>query len=129
MFPDRQDSGTRPHHDILTTLLAPNRRRKLLYAIVSLLALVVLLFGRDAYVYTDASNDRILVPPPTQPPKQPPIQDAVAFQPPATPLPAPVHNETVVFSLIMWSEDSAAEGAQLIKVRYDARLFRRPYSI
>lgn len=98
------------YSDVLTLVLGSNRKRKLTYIFVATCVLALFLFAREAYSYADAltiPHTRIYTP-------QEVVSDTRLPETPSTMPPPPI--QPVVFSFIMWSEDSAAEGAQLIKV-------------
>lgn len=102
-----QASGHR-YSDVLTLVLGSNRKRKLTYIFVATCVFALFLFAREAYSYANAltiPHTRIYTP-----------QEVVSGDTRLDEVVSPPPIQPVVFSFIMWSEDSAAEGAQLIKV-------------
>jgi hypothetical protein len=93
---------SQPQYDLLAVLFGANRRRRLHLLVLVALTLSFLLFAElflplPGIIHTHPSittKNETLAPIP--PPK--------------------LETEPVVFSLIMWSEDAAAEGALLLKV-------------
>ncbi|KJA27273.1 glycosyltransferase family 8 protein [Hypholoma sublateritium FD-334 SS-4] len=109
MPPSVSPANGHRYSDVLTLVLGSNRKRKLTYIFVATCVLVLFLFAREAYSYADSlaiPHTRIYTP-------QEVVSDTRLPEMPSAMPPPPI--QPVVFSFIMWSEDSAAEGAQLIK--------------
>jgi len=97
--PDHDHS--QPQHDILTVLLSPKRRQRLLFFALVTFTLLFFLLTKNSLFESRMSH---------------PIATQNGTLEPRPPF--EVETEPVVFSLIMWSEDSAAEGALLLKVGF-----------
>lgn len=98
----------------LTGLLSLRKRQ--LYLIFAGLFLSALLFFAQVSSLSDAqSNSPIPVQTISVPVTPPPAPPAPHVEPPPALLPS---LQPIVFSLIMWSQDSALEGALLVKVGY-----------
>jgi hypothetical protein len=93
---------SQPQHDLLAVLFGANRRRRLHLFILIAVTFLFLLFAK------------VFLPLPGNVHPQPSIATKNETLTPYHPLKS--ETEPVVFSLIMWSEDAAAEGALLLKV-------------
>lgn len=93
---------SQPQHDLLAVLFGANRRRRLHLFILVAFTLSFLLF---AEVFLRPLS--IVHPHPSIATKNETLAPYHPFK---------LETDPVVFSLIMWSEDAAAEGALLLKV-------------
>jgi len=92
---------SQPQHDMLAALFNPTRRRRLLFFALVASTLSFLLFAKEAYFEPSLSH-----PHPSTATKNETSEPRPSFE---------FETEPVVFSLIMWSEDAASEGALLLK--------------